>query len=228
LIQSRLPHVSAKPLTFPAEPPKAPLGSWTLLTPDRLLCAPCCASAFPHGEIAFVEDRHGPPSRAYLKLWEAFTRLGSRPRAGETCLDLGATPGGWTWALARLGARVVAVDKAPLAPAVASMPNVEQRHESAFALDPAAFGRVDWLCADIICYPSRLLKLVQRWRAADVVRNFVCTLKFQADTDHDIAAAFAAIPGSRLFHAHHNKHELTWALVASTRDRPIASRLRRT
>jgi 23S rRNA (cytidine2498-2'-O)-methyltransferase len=46
------------------------------------------------------------------------------------------------------------------------------------------------------------------------VRNFVCTLKFQGATDHDTIAAFAAIPGSRLFHAHHNKHELTWTLVS--------------
>jgi 23S rRNA (cytidine2498-2'-O)-methyltransferase len=214
LIQDRLPHVSARPLLFPAEPPKAPLGSWTLLAPDRLLYAARCDSPFPNGELSFIEDRSGPPSRAYLKLWEAFTRLGMRPRAGELCLDLGAAPGGWTWVLAKLGARVTAVDKAPLDPAVAAMPGVEWRDESAFALDPAHFRRVDWLCADIICYPPRLLKLVQRWRAAGNVRNFICTLKFQSATDHETVAKFAAIPGSRLFHAHHNRHELTWALIA--------------
>ena len=42
-------------------------------------------------------------------------------------------------------------------------------------------------------------------------RNFVCTLKFQAETDHATAAKFAAIPGSRLMHLSCNKHELTWA-----------------
>lgn len=214
LIQDRLPHVSARPMAFPAELPKAPLGSWTLLAADRLLYAARCESPFANGEAAFVEDRDGPPSRAYLKLWEAFTRLDARPRPGESCLDLGATPGGWTWAMARLGARVVAVDKAPLDPSVAAMPGVTWRGESAFALDPAGFGRVDWLCADIACYPARLLGLVERWRTAGSVRNFVCTLKFQGATDHDTAAAFAAIPGSRLFHGHHNKHELTWALLA--------------
>ncbi len=213
LIQDRLPHVSARPLVFPADLPTAPLGSWTLLAPGRLLHAARCESPFPNGEVAFVEDRDGPPSRAYLKLWEAFTRLGVRPRPGELCLDLGATPGGWTWVMAGLGARVVAVDKAPLDPAVAAMPGVAWRGDSAFALEPTSFARVDWLCADIICYPARLLKLVRRWLAAGTVRNFVCTLKFQGGTDHDTAAAFAAIPGSRLFHAHYNKHELTWALL---------------
>ncbi|MBM3623135.1 MAG: hypothetical protein FJX20_20840 [Alphaproteobacteria bacterium] len=213
LIQERLPHVSAKPLVFPAEAPTAPLGSWTLLAPDRLLCAARCASPFPNGEVAFVEDREGPPSRAYLKLWEALTRLGVRPGPGARCLDLGATPGGWTWVLASLGAAVLAIDKAPLDPKVAAMPGVDWRGESAFALDPASVGPVDWLFSDIICYPARLLALVRRWMEQGRVRNFVCTIKFQGETDHDTAAAFAAIAGSRLFHLHHNKHELTWALL---------------
>jgi 23S rRNA (cytidine2498-2'-O)-methyltransferase len=213
LIQERLPHVSAKPLVFPAEAPTAPLGSWTLLAPDRLLCAARCSSPFPNGEVGFIEDREGPPSRAYLKLWEALTLLRARPGAGLRCLDLGATPGGWTWVLASLGADVLAIDKAPLDPKVTAMPGVSWRGESAFGLDPQSIGPVDWLFSDIICYPARLLALVRRWMEQGRVRNFVCTIKFQGETDHETAAAFAAIPGSRLFHLHHNKHELTWALL---------------
>ena len=37
LIAEKLPHVSAKPLGFPAPLPNSPLGSWTLLDRDRLL-----------------------------------------------------------------------------------------------------------------------------------------------------------------------------------------------
>ncbi len=209
LIQARLPHVSARPLVFGEAPPAAPLGSWTLLDPCTLLAAPRCASPFPNGEVRFVEDRAGPPNRAYLKLWEALTRLGRRPLPGEVCVDLGASPGGWSWVLAGLGARVVAVDKAPLAPAVAALANVEARRTSAFALQPFA---ADWLFADIACYPARLLGLVERWLAAGTCRNFVCTVKFQGPTDHAVAARFAAIRGSRLVHLYHNKHELTWLL----------------
>ena len=213
LIQERLPHVSAKPIVFPAAAPTAPLGSRTLLAPDRLLAAARCSSPFANGEVALVEDRTGPPNRAYLKLWEALVRLREWPGPGQRCLDLGASPGGWTWVLARLGAEVIAVDKAPLDARVTALPGVTWRGESAFALEPDSIGPVDWLFSDIACYPERLLRLVEKWRASGLVRNFVCTLKFQGATDHESAAAFAAIPGAQAIHLHHNKHELTFLLV---------------
>lgn len=210
LIESLLPPVSARPLTFPAPAPAAPLGSWTLLEPDILLASGHCASPFRHGEAQFVEDRTAPPNRAYLKLWEALTLAGELPGPGSHCLDLGASPGGWTWVLASLGATVTSIDKADLAPAVAALPGVTVRRESAFGLDPADIGPVDWLFSDVICYPERLLRLVERWLASGLARRFVCTLKFQGETDHATARRFAEIPGSRLIHLHHNKHELTW------------------
>ncbi|WP_270933749.1 SAM-dependent methyltransferase [Falsiroseomonas oryzae] len=215
LIAERLPPVRARPLAFPEAPPASHLGAWTLLAADRLLASPTKTSPFVNGEVAFIEDREGPPSRAYLKLWEALTRLGRHPGPGERCLDLGASPGGWTWALARLGALVEAVDKAPLDPRVAAMPGVSVRAESAFALDPTKEAAVDWLFSDVICYPARLLALVRRWIAAGAARNLVCTVKFQGATDHDVVAQFAAIEGAVLFHGAHNKHELTFARLAA-------------
>jgi len=210
LIQDKLPPLSGRPFEFGAPLPTAPLGSWCLLDAGTVLAAPRCSSPFPHGVVAFGENREAPPNRAYLKLWEAFTLLERRPGPGELCLDLGSSPGGWTWVLQQCGARVISVDKAPLAPAIAALPGVEFRRQSAFALEPAAFEPVDWLCCDVICYPQRLFKQIERWLAAGTARNFVCTLKFQGATDHDAARAFAAIPGSRLLHLSHNKHELTW------------------
>jgi 23S rRNA (cytidine2498-2'-O)-methyltransferase len=210
LIQAQLPVVSGKPLVFGMPAPAAPLGSWTLLDAGTLLASPRCTSPFPNGEVHFVEDRTGPPSRAYLKLWEALTLIGQFPGPGDICLDLGSSPGGWSWALARLGARVISVDRAPLAPEIAALPGIEYRAESAFALDPASIGPVDWLFCDVVCYPARLLALVERWLAAGTCRRFVCTIKFQGATDHAAAARFAAIPNSTLRHLYHNKHELTW------------------
>ena len=206
LIQDNLPPVKAPPLAFPAAAPTGHLGAWTLLAPDLMLASPTKSSPFVNGEPRFVEDRTGPPSRAYLKLWEACVRMGAWPLPGETCLDLGASPGGWTWALARLGARVVAVDKAPLDPAVAAMPQVTERRESAFAL---AAEPVDWLFSDVIAYPDRILDLVRRWTEPGGARRIICSVKFQGEADYPLADDFGAIPGARLCHLFHNKHELT-------------------
>jgi 23S rRNA (cytidine2498-2'-O)-methyltransferase len=208
LIGGHLPPVKARPLAFPEPAPGAHLGAWTLLAPDRMLASPTKSSPFVNGECHFVEDHAGPPSRAYLKLWEACTLLGVWPQPGERCLDLGAAPGGWTWAIARLGARVEAVDKADLDARVAAMPGVTQRRGNAFGLEPES---VDWLFSDVIAYPERLLALVRRWIEAGAPRRIVCTVKFQGETDHDAVAAFAAIPGGRLMRLFHNKHELTFA-----------------
>ncbi len=210
LIQEKLPRLVGKTLTFPEPPPPTPIGAWTLLDANHMLLSPTTDRPFPLGQARFVEDREGPPSRAYLKLWEAFTIMGAHPQRGERCLDLGSSPGGWTWVCAQLGASVLSIDKAALAPSVQSLPNVEHRQQSAFALTPAELDTFDWVLSDVICYPARLLRLVRTLMTAGVAKRFVCTLKFQGETDHQTARAFASIEGSRLLHLSHNKHELTW------------------
>ena len=207
LIGARLPPVKARKLRFPERAPASHLGAWTLLAPDRMLLSATKSSPFANGECRFEEDRSGPPSRAYLKLWEALTRLGTWPAPGDVCVDLGAAPGGWTWVLAQLGAAVTAVDKAPLDPAVADLPTVTVQQESAFAVAPRP---VDWLVCDVIAYPARLLALVRRWTETGAARRIVCTVKFQGATDFAAQDEFAAIPGGRLVHLFHNKHELTF------------------
>lgn len=213
LLREKLPYVSGKPLAFRQPRPGAPLGSWTLLDRDTLLCAPRCSSAFPNGEVRFVEDKRIPPTRAYLKLWEALTLLDVHPGPSDICLDLGSCPGGWTWVLQQLGAHVISVDKAPLDPRIAALPGIEFRQESAFGLDPRAFERVDWLFSDVACYPERLLRLVNRWLESGVCKRFVCTIKLQGEADPQVLQAFGAIPGATVRHLWHNKHELTFLLV---------------
>ena len=63
----------------------------------------------------------------------------------------------------------------------------------------------------------RLLRAVRRWLDAGTAARFVCTLKFQGETDHEIARAFAALPYSRLMHLSCNRHELTWVCRLPTR-----------
>ena len=217
LIRDKLPHVSAKPLQFPSPLPKSPLGSWTLLDSDTLLASSRCSSLFPNGEVEFEEDRKGPPSRAYLKLWEALTLLQEFPRPGQFCIDTGGSPGGWAWAIQKLGARVLSVDRSELDLNIMKLPNLEFQKRDAFSLNPKEFeenGRkVDWLFSDVICYPEKLYDWVLEWVESGVCRNFVCTIKFQGHPDYDIARKFLEIPQSRVVHLHHNRHELTWSLI---------------
>ena len=67
----------------------------------------------------------------------------------------------------------------------------------------------EWVCADIACYPERLLPLIDRWTALAPPPTLIFTVKFQGETDHDITDRMRAIRGARVTHLHHNKHELT-------------------
>lgn len=225
LIQARLPHFEPRPLDVHDDPPAAPLGSWTLLDPLRMLVTTRGASRFPLGvprltEHRLTEHRHAPPSRAYLKLWEATLRLGRRPGPEDWCVDLGASPGGWTWLLRQWGTPVVAVDRAPLDEQIAADPEVAFVHASAFGLDPAALiamagqrwsrpGPPAWVAGDIACYPARLEPLIERWQALTPRPTMILTVKLQETTDHEQVRRLARRAGTWMCHLHHNKHELT-------------------
>jgi 23S rRNA (cytidine2498-2'-O)-methyltransferase len=211
LIAERLPALPSKPKVFPFIPPNVPMGAFTLIDENTMLASPVCSSPFPNGEFEFEENKEEPPSRAYRKIWEALALAGTLPVVGDICVDAGASPGGWTWALADLGAEVLAIDRAELDPRVASLPNVRTMRHDAFTLKPREIGAVDWLCSDVICYPPALLEWVYLWLDAGLARNFVCTIKMQgAGFDKATTDRFAAIPGSRVLHLWHNRHELTW------------------
>ena len=96
---------------------------------------------WPGGDAPVAIDR-APPSRAYQKLEEAFAWMGTAPRASETCVDLGASPGGWTATVVKRGARALAVDRAPLAPALARHPLVDVGDRKRLHLPASGAGRL--------------------------------------------------------------------------------------
>ena len=186
-------------------------GAYTMLNENTLLFTKKRQRTVPFGLCTFKEDRENPPNRAYLKLWEALTLFGELPRADETALDLGASPGGWTYVLQQLGATVTAVDKAPLDPKIAALPNVRRLEQSAFALSPDDFSQsIDWWCSDIACYPERLYELVTKWIASGKVKRMIATIKLQGKTDFAMIQKFQALPRSQVLHLFYNKHEVTF------------------
>lgn len=214
LVGAHLRLLKTKPLQFGLLPPDSDFGIYTLLNEQLLLCCAQTEQVYPLGEFHFIENKEIPPNRAYLKLWEAFTLLRRFPKPGEKCLDLGASPGGWSWVLAECGAEVLAVDKAALVPHIAKHPKIQFQLGSAFALNPEDFTAIDWLCCDIICYPSRLVPLLEKWIRSGRVKHIVASIKLQGDPDWASIQYLQGIENARVFHLFQNKHELcfVWSL----------------
>lgn len=210
LIQDGLYKVKNDPVPFLAEAPKHPMGGWTLLDNTTIICSTQTTSRYPLGKIEFIENKSIPPSRAYVKLWEFFTVHCTPPAAHTQVLDMGSSPGGWSWVLSQLNLDVISVDKAPLDPKIAKAKNITFKQESAFSIDPAGLPDAQWLFSDIICYPDRLLSLINKWLQESNVRNFACTIKFQGQADFKIIDEFLKIPNSKMVHLYHNKHEVMW------------------
>jgi len=213
LIVEALPRQRFEPLLAPPSSNSAALPRFRyfgLVSRDEgFYSSPVTASA-RFGKYAFQENKSDPPSRAYLKLWEAFTRIGAVPRSDETVVDLGSCPGGWTWVLAHFSGKTYSVDGASITPEVSRMPGVEFLKKDAFALAPVWDKKIDWLLSDMICDPDRLYELVTRWLAIKPELKCVCTLKFKGESSFETISRFQSLPNSSVIHLHHNKHELTW------------------
>jgi 23S rRNA (cytidine2498-2'-O)-methyltransferase len=123
------------------------------------------------------------PSRSARKLEEALAWAGIAPGRGETCIDLGAAPGGWTWIARRRGARVIAIDPAALRPDVAADAGVRHVRASAFGFDPEQ--PVDWLLCDMAWRPLEVAALLARYArrrdARFLIANFKLPMKRKAE-----------------------------------------------
>lgn len=119
------------------------------------------------------------PSRSYLKVEEAYVILGYEPTAGETVVDLGAAPGGWSYSAAKRGAKTIAIDNGPLKGGALDHPLIEHRREDAFRFEPAAGERFDWLFCDLVEEPHHVMHdLITRWLECGWCRHFIVNLKF--------------------------------------------------
>jgi len=216
LIQEKLNSSKPKPMSFPSSLPTQGTGSWCLLNENRLLASANCSSPFPNGEPAFIEDKNGPPNRAYLKLYESLTLAGTTPQAGEFCIDIGGSPGGWAWVIHKCGAEVLSIDRSPLDEKISRLKGVSFEKRDAFSVLPKEFieegKKVDWLFSDVICYPEKLYDWLSLWIDSGICKNFICTIKFKGEPELEIIKKFAAIPDSRVVHLFHNKNELTFSL----------------
>jgi 23S rRNA (cytidine2498-2'-O)-methyltransferase len=115
------------------------------------------------------------PSRSARKLEEALQWMGTGPGPGETCVDLGAAPGGWTFVLAGRGAHVTAVDLAQLDPKLLQRRTVRVARQNAFQYQPEE--PVDWLFCDMAYRPLEVAALLAKWARSRWARLLVANLK---------------------------------------------------
>lgn len=215
LLQEKLPHVKLKAKNFPYEIPHSPIGIYTLLDEHKILFSAKTSSVLPAGTLEFVENHEEPPSRAYLKIQESlclakyFFNI-DFPNSSTKCFEAGACPGGWTWVLAGLGAKVFAVDRAELAPSLMKNPLVSFMAHDAFTLSPQEIGECDWVFSDVICYPERLLDWIKTWISSGKTKKMICTIKMQGKINWALISEFEKISNSRIVHLNYNKHELTF------------------
>jgi 23S rRNA (cytidine2498-2'-O)-methyltransferase len=194
LLQKRRRHLLRQLRSEPAPfEPNESLVQLMLLSPEHgmLSIAPAplpfeqrhVLSHFPAGYVPLASDK-APPSRAFAKLLEAELRLGRRIQAPETCVDLGASPGSWTYVAAKRGARVTAVDRSELRADLMRSPNVRFERGDAFRFEPPR--PVDWLICDVIAAAERSADLLRRWLRNGWCRRFVVTLKLDDAASREV------------------------------------------
>ena len=135
------------------------------------------------GEIPWAVDK-AAPSRAFAKLVEAEERLGRMIQRDETCVDLGASPGSWSYVALRRGAGVIAVDRSSLREDLMGDARLEFVRGDAFRFSPPR--PVDWLLCDVIAEPRRSMELVTTWAREGRCRHFVVTIKFKGDQEYGL------------------------------------------
>jgi len=164
------------------------------------------SSPWPMG-IARLRMPGRAPSRSTLKLAEAFLEfLGAedskrRLRPGMTAVDLGASPGGWSWQLARRGLSVTAVDNGPMDAAVLDTGLVKHLRADGFRFEPKA--PVDWMVCDIVEQPARVAALAARWIAEGWCRECIFNLKLPMKKRWEEVRRCAEIVASALVGVEH-------------------------
>ena len=156
-------------------------GLFSVCTPAQRTTLRRCLSRFPAGQIAVPEDER-PPSRAFMKVLQAELHLGRSMKAGETAVDLGACPGGWSYVAVQRGMTVVAVDRTPLREDLMANAALTFIRGDAFKWRPPA--PVDWLLCDVIAFPERTLEMLKDWLGARLCRRLVVTVKFKGEADY--------------------------------------------
>lgn len=194
---------------------------------------PVTGTPWPMGAPKFELPAEAP-SRSARKLEEAieiFIPEGERLKrfkGGMRAVDLGASPGGWTWQLSRRGLIVEAVDNGGLDPVVFDYGLVTHIKADGYSFRPKR--PVDWLTCDIVGGAQRIARLVANWVERSLMREAIFNLKLgEGDRTRQVEQAKRIITDAakkagvyvqmRLKHLYHDRDEVTAHLVVTGREK---------
>jgi len=186
-------------------------GIVSIMTPELADMYSHCSTPLPYACATIPEDKF-PPSRAYRKLLEAELHLGLKIKEHETCVELGAAPGGWSAIVLARGAKLVALDRSELRSDLMRHENLTFIKGDGFKYVPANTP-VDWLLCDMIAFPERSLQLLEEWLLNGWCHKFILTFKFKGHEDHILLSQIKAILLKtcsifKLRHMLNNKNEI--------------------
>lgn len=109
-------------------------------------------------EIAIPENM---VSRAYLKMQEALAWSGLPIKSGQTCVEIGCSPGGASQALLERDVKVIGVDPAEVDATVLAHPKFTHIRKRGADVRRKEFRGVHWLAADMNVAPEYTLDTVE-------------------------------------------------------------------
>jgi len=164
------------------------------------------------------------PSRSTLKLdeaWQTFFKKEDQNNYLDrkmTAVDLGASPGGWTWQFTRRFIHVHAIDNGPMQKELMDSGLVTHLKVDGFNYRPPK--PVTWMVCDIVESPKKVAKLISQWLCNGWCTYTIFNLKLpmkkryqevqlcksiiiEALKEHDLKYEF------HLKHLYHDREEVT-------------------
>lgn len=138
------------------------------------------ACKWPDG-ILHLKFPNSAPSRSTLKLEEAWhwfipkRQWGERLGAGMRAVDLGASPGGWTWQMVKRNMMVEAIDNGPMDAALMETGQVTHHEVDGFKFHPSK--KVHWMVCDMAESPMKVAERIAHWVVNDWCSETIFNLK---------------------------------------------------
>ncbi|KAF2078177.1 hypothetical protein CYY_000561 [Polysphondylium violaceum] len=149
--------------------------------------------------VVHIDRDLKPPSRAYKKLIESFSILGTIPQPNDICVDLGSSPGGWISILSRLYKQhttdklcIFSIDRSPLEQGLEKdihrhliTDGMKWRLTSDDISQSTNTDANIWLFNDMAIPPNKSCQVLDAWIKSGKVNYFVWAIKFIGDTEYN-------------------------------------------